>query len=735
MRFEPDGSTSRRSVCGLLVAVSLLLFLVAWSPRQIIIRNANDCDNNPQPAGCVAQPNCTPTVGVTLTQSSIQSALNGASAGSTICLPSGTGNITSTISVTVAANVTLMGQTVCTGAAQTMACTDGTILENNTGGGKLFSILPSTTGTYRQSGLTYHSTTCSDNPLNVEGTSDTYRTVRFDHSHWYNYCNFNFVFANARGVADHNLYENPTGPSGANQNRAFGVDDDTEWTHATNLGSQDFNWFYMEDSKWDRGIFNDCYSSGRQVFRYNYMNNGGVQEHGTGHSGQNRGCRAIEVYNNTILDGAANTTTAIAIYTGSGVAFNNAVTFSSGTFMQLTETRQSNYTYDPGAMPSKWGPCGTSYNGTASVWDGNTDATGYPCLDQVGRGAGDLLSSDFSTKRNNTRGCTVNFTWANRAANCDASDASANPRQALEPVYEWLNTGTAGGGWVSVYRSPASAANIVQNRDFYLGHSNTNCNAGAGSCTAGVGSGTLGQIPSNCTAGVSYWATDTNGLYKCVSTNVWSWYYSPLTYPHPVIGSLPVNNYSTNFPNVENPISERSVWTGGQDAGGNEWGNMQVGSANFAYGVTEPTSFGDPTAILKGTWGATQAATALVKINTTAGNLNTSGSREAEVRLRSTISAGSITGYECYCSAKPTDPYCHIASWGGPNGQFVNMDDGTNHGDGTNSNPYAYTVVGHGWRHGSRAGGGWRHARLHGIRDRACDHQVVHQWCVANDGL
>jgi hypothetical protein len=44
------------------------------------------------------------------------------------------------------------------------------------------------------------------------------------------------------------------------------------------------------------------------------------------------------------------------------------------------------------------------------------------------------------------------------------------------------------------------------------------------------------------------------------------------------------------------------------------------------------------------------------------------------VRLRNTISANSITGYEVYCSVMPDNPYCHIASWGGPNGAYVNMD-------------------------------------------------------------
>jgi hypothetical protein len=108
---------------------------------------------------------------------------------------------------------------------------------------------------------------------------------------------------------------------------------------------------------------------------------------------------------------------------------------------------------------------------------------------------------------------------------------------------------------------------------------------------------------------------------------------------------------------------------GAGTAGGNLWGNIQT-RPELAFGVSQPTSYGDPTAILNGVWGPEQTAQATVKINTTpAGN----GYCEAEVRLRTTIGSKSITGYEVYCSVMPDNQYCHIASWGGPNGVWVNM--------------------------------------------------------------
>src|SRR5208283_1411681 len=128
-------------------------------------------------------------------------------------------------------------------------------------------------------------------------------------------------------------------------------------------------------------------------------------------------------------------------------------------------------------------------------------------------------------------------------------------------------------------------------------------------------------------------------------------------------------SYATSFALIENPISERGAWVGGQSAGGNLWGDVRT-SGGMAYGVSEPTKFGDPTAILTGSWAANQQAQATVKINKTP----TVCCHEIEVRLRVTISANSITGYEVYCSIVPGSKYCHIARWSGPNGMYCNIE-------------------------------------------------------------
>ena len=593
---------------------------------------------------------------------------------------------------------------------------------------------------------------------------------RLDHMHFDNVRYVGWATSNVSGVADHIRYDMVSGTAD-NSTRPMGIDqDNTRWNQATNFGTQS-SWFYVEDSYFSNGIANDCFSSGKQVYRYNYMTNSGLQQHGTGHAGSNRGCRAMEVYGNNINGGATSHTTAFGYYSGPMVMFGNSV--GSGTFnsaYQLTSTRSSNYTYSQGPTPGDHGYCGSAFNGTASQWDGNNPvSTGYPCLDQVGRGIGDLLSSDFPTLTNSTLGCIVNDAYPGHC--------SAWPRQALEPAYEWSDTGsTITGAWDSVYNGP-----ITKNVDYYTDHSNTNCSPGAASCTAGIGVGTLAQRPANCTTGaesgggVGWWATDQGGnwntangtandgaLYKCTATNTWTLYYTPYTYPNPLQGgggggdttppSTPTNlaasaisssqinltwtastdnvgvtgykifrggtqvgtsatnsysdtglsastaysytvsaydaagnnsaqsssasattqsggngingSYSTNFTGTENPMDEISgAWINGQ-ATGIDWGDVAK-IPGLAYGPSLQDQYADPTAVLTGTWASDQQAQATVKIN---GSL--SGTHEVELRLRTTITSHSITGYEINCAAAG-GPYVQIVRWNGPINNFT----------------------------------------------------------------
>ena len=163
-----------------------------------------------------------------------------------------------------------------------------------------------------------------------------------------------------------------------------------------------------------------------------------------------------------------------------------------------------------------------------------------------------------------------------------------------------------------------------------------------------------------------------------------------------------VRTYSTAFPQTENPIGEKGTWLGGSAAGasisagghlskeGRLWGDVQTASG-LAFGVDEPTQFGDPTAILTGAWGPDQAVVATVKIVKTP---TVNCCKEVELRLRTTISNYSITGYEAYCSVMPDQPYCHIARWNGPNGSYWNFETGSSAAYLVNGDRITATVTG-----------------------------------------
>jgi hypothetical protein len=131
------------------------------------------------------------------------------------------------------------------------------------------------------------------------------------------------------------------------------------------------------------------------------------------------------------------------------------------------------------------------------------------------------------------------------------------------------------------------------------------------------------------------------------------------------VNSGTLKSYKTNFPLAENPISESGHWiNGGTD--GLDWGNVQVG-ANHVYGTNLPSIYGDPTAVLTGSWSSDQQAQGTVSVNTSQPNC----CHEVELRLRTTITAHSITGYEINCSVSSGSPYVQIVRWNGPLASFA----------------------------------------------------------------
>jgi hypothetical protein len=132
--------------------------------------------------------------------------------------------------------------------------------------------------------------------------------------------------------------------------------------------------------------------------------------------------------------------------------------------------------------------------------------------------------------------------------------------------------------------------------------------------------------------------------------------------------------YSTTFRHAENPLSEGGKWLNGH-ADGLDWADFQS-IPGLAFGNEiggsrpEPQKYDDSTALLKGTWGPNQTVQATVY--SVHPNQDDKVWEEVELRLRSSITPHSCTGYEIMfrCSKIP-QAYCNVALWEGPLGKFT----------------------------------------------------------------
>jgi hypothetical protein len=127
-------------------------------------------------------------------------------------------------------------------------------------------------------------------------------------------------------------------------------------------------------------------------------------------------------------------------------------------------------------------------------------------------------------------------------------------------------------------------------------------------------------------------------------------------------GSAFATSYSTNF-----PAGEMGHWIQGK-TNGLDWCNV-VNSPGFAFGTQAGNqAYDDSTATVTGTWGNDQSAQGVVAVpSVPQGSVG-----EVEIRLRTTINAHSITGYEFNASVSPAGgAYVQIVRWNGPLGSFT----------------------------------------------------------------
>ncbi len=443
---------------------------------------------------------------------------------------------TTAINFTVPAGSTTLS-IIGAGNLSTTGGGDQTVIQDNIGDHfAVMNITTNATGFLRVAGLTFKAgsgTIKDDGFILISGPSSN---VRVDH------CHFNATTGGSEGtrggvstsdvygVIDHNILDlgTPSEINGiVNTNPGAGSFGDETWAAATALGSRNF--LFEEDNVFNGGASNDCQHGGRFVIRHNTLNTTSIQTHPTGGAGRGRGCRAWEFYGNTLNTSNSSPGpqfNAFFLSSGTGVIWGNSAPTGYEQFLTIHAMRKDSTTYGESGTPSGWGYCGTSsgLGGDGSHWDQTQGSSGYACLDQPGRGKGDMLQGQFPNACDQTTGCaTFNGTW---------------PNEALEPVYEWSDTWTAAVGFPNPYATVDAASALVEknNQDYYLWcspSSNTGCNS-AFNGTQGVGSGTLSARSSSCTPLTAYFATDTNTLYQCATPNAWTAYYTPYTYPHPL---------------------------------------------------------------------------------------------------------------------------------------------------------------------------------------------------------
>jgi len=430
----------------------------------------------------------------------VQTALNATSSGDTVAIPAGTCTWTTTVTPPCH-SWTLQG-----------SGTGSTNITVNNSSGDAISVNGCSGGSIRVTGISFNTSAVgSGGVIFIFGGSGL--SFRIDHNtfqsstSWGRWLWDNVPCVSPGCVIDHNTITNQGALIAAETpgdtdnlagiamwSKPMVIDNGSEVYFENN--SFTFNNYFANDMM-------DCDNGGRYVFRYNTVVGNVVFDHG--YDSVAESCLELTAYQNN-LNGAYNGTNeaqADILYRGgTGVVYQNIMKNSTQANFLVTNYRSNGSGSDIIAS-------NLPYCGGGNSKDGNV-TNGWPCYEQIGRGS-----------------------------------SPTTPGQASYPLYEWDNcktalgcTGTSDQNTITAYNNIGgtpdyTVADIVKNRDFYDSQS-TGC---TGTQSTGVCIGLLSARAGNCTAGVAYWATDSNTLYKCSSTNTWAVYYQPYTYPHPLQGA------------------------------------------------------------------------------------------------------------------------------------------------------------------------------------------------------
>ena len=475
-------------------------------------------------------------------QADVQIAVNAAASGDTIVVPAGTCNYTTGVNFSNK-SLTIEGQTVVLGTPPTVGgATDLTIIQDHTRNGNgVFRALNSSPHFVTVKGFTFNpSGTQSSGSVQFVGPDigNFDVTFRLTGNHFVQSGSRGFISVGTYGLVDHNLFEAPTvsvqsvSIHGSVTGRDMGF---TPWTKPFTAGTKSA--VYLEDNTFNYCCSGedaiDAYDGARLVIRHNNFINSHQGFHGTDSGG--RSTILWEIYQNTYNNALDVKFDMATIRGGTGFVWGNTY---NGKFANVALKL---YRACPKTTYGAWGTCDGTHWGLKSLNHSSDLATS---ASTAGPAFWCSQDRDLQCTKNSDCGtgntCSAFMDATSGAAGYPCRDQPGyGPHQVLHPVYAWGNNG--GNGIIADNTGQTCGVGIgnyiAANRDYY------NFNASF-TGASGTGQGLLSARPATCTPLVGYYATDNTTFYQCTSTNTWTKYYVPYTYPHPLQGAPPATSLS-----------------------------------------------------------------------------------------------------------------------------------------------------------------------------------------------
>jgi hypothetical protein len=236
------------------------------------------------------------------------------------------------------------------------------------------------------------------------------------------------------------------------------------WLDTLTLGDENF--VFVEDNSFDalprtggnHYVAIDCRRGGRNVFRYNYVHDMWLSNHGNDCAGNNGelGCQGHEIYENTIVaTGSPGLVQTLSYRSGTMLLYNNDIDGTHQAVISAWERRLSQ------CSGTNWGQCGEG-----GVADGNWNAKDdgdcvgeydpYGCCTGVGVGTcGDAYPDGYP--------CIGQFGFGHHL---NGLHPDLQPQMPRIPGRFW-NNDTSGCPDCSPFLSNSNPTYLVENRDYY----------------------------------------------------------------------------------------------------------------------------------------------------------------------------------------------------------------------------------------------------------------------------